>query len=159
MMKAQQGGIAVLVSVCLCLAASAEAKTNYFNGDGALVMKSVRSTPKIYQLFNTSSQPLLLAMTNKSSGAQAGYTTSLDPHNAAAFVYSGAKPPLVWVCQIPAKAPAVAQNIACDKVLSVKNYPTKSLTLKSADGNYWLVENKPAVSFKETLKAALVNKK
>ncbi len=142
----------------MLIALSAYAKTQFFNADGTLVMKSVQQKPKLYQIWNTSGQKIALDVVNKASGAQAGYASMFDPHNGSAFVYSGVQPPLIWVCTVPAVASKAAQKMACNTVLKVTNYPTRLLQLKSSDGNYWLFENKPTAEFKSTLKASLASR-
>ncbi len=121
-------------------------------------MKSVQQKPKLYQIWNISEQKITLDVVNKANGAQAGYASTLDPHNGSAFVYSGMQPPLTWVCTVPAVAPKAAQKMACNTVLKVSNYPTRLLQLKTTDGNYWLFENKTQADFKPTLKASLTGR-
>ena len=156
-MKRVNKSVVVLLSGCV-LSLAAYAKPAFFDETGALVMKSAQQKPKVYQLKNISKQKLLLDLVNKPTGAQAGYASSLDPKNAAAFVYSGMQPALIWSCMV-SNPPAAAQKVACNTVLNVSNYPTKSLSLKSADGNYWLVENKPQTEFKQAVKDALAKHK
>lgn len=147
--------VVVASGVLMLLAANVEAKTNYFDSAGLLVMKSGHHTPKLYQIFNTSGQKVNMDVDAKPVGVQAGYGTSIDPHNASAFIYGGAQPPLSWVCQVSASASTAAQKVPCDKVLKVSNYPAKRLKLGTDVTNHWLLENKPQTDFAKLLKSTL----
>ena len=152
----QKRGV-VIGAVLLLASAEALAKFAPFDASGALVMQSSKAKPKLYQISNVGSQKVALDVDSKAAGVQAGYAVQLDPQHASAFVYNG-QAPLVWNCQIPAVAPAVAQKVSCQTVLKVSNYPSKHLKLSATGANYWLLENSPTPDFKKALKQALADK-
>lgn len=147
--------VGVVAAGLAVLALVSQAKSAYVDGSGFIVMKNAAHKTQLYRIVNTSDQSIHVDVVAKPVGVQAGYASILDPKNASAFMYDGAKPPLSWQCQSAVNAASPLQKVACNTVLKVSVVRAKNL--KQETSSYWLIENKPQAGFKDLLQATLTH--